>query len=385
MGRTFDRLQLLQIDSVNVLARAHYLPMFSRLGNYDVGILHRFSGSAPRRMVEYWAHEASYIRPDLFADLKVWQKRRWIGDHGLDPLLRQDLEKRILEELAAARPLTARQIADRIGHREAKSTVNWGWNWNAVKRVLEALFERGAVSAAGRNAQFERLYALTAKVMPKTAGRQPAVDKDESMVRLMDAAARAHGIGTVRCFADYFRVPRRPAEEAVRRLVSDGRLEEVSVEGWQGTHYLHTAAARPRRAAGQALLGPFDSLVFERERLERLFGFRYRIEIYTPAHQRQYGYYVLPFLLHEQLCARVDLKAHRAAGFLEVRGAFREPEAPEDTAVALASELVLMAQWLELSEVQVADRGDLAPELSRALAQRARPAPAPGTKAPAGT
>ncbi|WP_262105493.1 winged helix-turn-helix domain-containing protein [Arthrobacter sp. Marseille-P9274] len=370
VGRTFDRLQLLQIDSVNVLTRAHYLPLFSRLGNYDVGILQRFSGRAPRRMVEYWAHEASYIRPALFADLKVWQKRRWIGSHGLDADVRRDLEERILRALAGSRPLTAREVASRIGHQEDKDAANWGWNWNAVKRVLEVLFEQGDISAAGRNAQFERLYAPTAKVMPKDAGADGPVDKDEAMVRLMDAAARAHGVGTARCLADYFRVPVRAAQDAIRVLVAEGRLEEVSVEGWPGAHYLHPAAARPRQANGRALLGPFDSLVFERERLEKLFGFRYRIEIYTPAEKRQYGYYVLPFLLREQLCARVDLKAHRAAGYLEVRSAFSEAGAPPDTSEELAAELALMGRWLGLGGVQVADRGNLAPALALSVARQ---------------
>jgi uncharacterized protein YcaQ len=383
VGRTFDRLQLLQIDSVNVLTRAHYLPLFSRLGNYDVEILHRFAGKAPRRMVEYWAHEASYIRPDHFNDLRVWQKRKWVGASAMDPDTRDDLSERIMQALASSRPLSARAVAERIGHAETRSTAQWGWNWNAAKRVLEDLFERGDVSAAGRNAQFERLYALTGQVMPKGVDPSERPEKDDAMVRLIDAAATAHGIGTLKCFADYFRIPVQPAAAALQQLLAEGRVEEVAVDGWQGPHYLHTEALRPRAARGRALLGPFDSLVFERRRLERLFHFHYRIEIYTPAAQRRYGYYVLPFLLRESLCARVDLKADRSAGLLLVKGAFGEADAPADTAVELAAELELMSRWLGLDGVRVEDRGDLAGPLKILLSgQRRRSLVRPaGTKA----
>jgi uncharacterized protein len=370
VGRTFARLQLLQIDSVNVLARAHYLPFFSRLGPYDAGIADRLAGRAPRRMVEYWAHEASYVRPEHFADLRVWQRRQWVGAAGVDPALRQDLTERILQTLASSRPLTARAVAERIGHEEKIAKVDWGWNWNAAKRVLEDLFEQGVVSAAGRTAQFERLYAPTAKVLP--AGFDPLhrPDRDEAMLRLVEAAAAAHGIGSARCLADYFRVPVKEAARAAEVLAGQGLLEEVEVAGWPGQLYLHPSAARPRKATGRALLSPFDSLVFERRRLQRLFGFHYRIEIYTPAHKRRFGYYVLPFLLGERICARVDLKADRAAGLLLVRGSFAEPQAPAETAVELAQELELLAQWLGLDAIAVHDRGDLAPELAGVLGER---------------
>ncbi len=380
VGRTFDRIRLLQIDSVNVLVRSHYLPFFSRLGGYDVDILHRLAGKAPRRMMEYWAHEASYIKPGDFADLRQWQRRRWVGASGMDPDLVQDLTARILDALASSRGLTARAVADRIGHEETKTKTDWGWNWNAVKRVLETLFEQGLVSAAARTPQFERLYTLTERVLPAPhdAGDRP--HPEEAMLRLIEAAARAHGIGTLNCFADYFRVPRRAAAGAVRALEADGRLERVEVDGWTGEVFLHAEAARPRRAAGRALLSPFDSLVFERQRVERLFDFRYRIEIYTPAAKRTYGYYVLPFLLGDRLCARVDLKADRSAGRLVVRSAHSEEDAPAGTAAELAAELAAMAGWLELDSVVVEDRGDLAAGLAREVAKRAQ-----GTKTVAGT
>lgn len=373
VGRTFARLRLLQIDSVNVLVRSHYLPFFSRLGPYDTGIVDRLAGRAPRRMVEYWAHEACYVEPEHFADLRVWQRRNWVGAAGLDPVLRRDLEERILQVLASSRPLTARAVAGRIGHEEEVSRLEWGWNWNAVKRVLEDLFEQGVVSAAGRTAQFERLYAPTPKVLPPGLDPLRLPDREEAMLRLVEAAAAAHGIASARCLADYFRVPVKAAAQAAAVLVGQGALEEVEVQGWPGPRYLHPAAARPRRAGARALLSPFDSLVFERRRLQQLFGFHYRIEIYTPAARRRYGYYVLPFLLGETVCARVDLKADRAAGLLLVRGAYAEPLAPAGTAVELARELELLARWLGLGGVTVQDRGGLAPALAGALGERLQP------------
>ncbi|TJY71271.1 winged helix-turn-helix domain-containing protein [Arthrobacter sp. CAU 1506] len=372
VGRTFDRIRLLQIDSVNVLVRSHYLPFFSRLGGYDVDILHRLAGKAPRRMIEYWAHEASYIKPEDFADLRQWQRRHWVGAAGMDPDVVQDLTARILAALASSRGLTARAVADRIGHEETRSTTDWGWNWNAVKRVLEALFEEGLVSAAARTPQFERLYTLTEKVLPAPYEATHRPHPEEAMLRLIEAAARAHGIGTVKCFADYYRVPARAAAGAVQALEADGTLERVQVDGWKADVYLHGDAARPRRVAGRALLSPFDSMVFERQRVEQLFGFRYRIEIYTPAEKRTYGYYVLPFLLGDRLCARVDLKADRSTGRLVVRSAHSEADAPAETAAELAAELAAMAGWLKLDTVAVEDSGDLAAGLGREVARRAR-------------
>ncbi len=371
VGRTFARLQLVQIDSVNVLSRSHFLPFFSRLGNYDRSILQRMSGSHPRRMMEYWAHEASFIRPELFPDLVLWQKRTWVGASALEPGLREAVARKILEVLATGKPLTAGEVTVKIGHVEDRRNENWGWNWNAVKRVLEDLFQDGLISAASRTEQFERRYALTERVLPD---RQALVldrqDPAEAMQRLIDAAALAHGIGTLRCFADYFRIPVKAAAAAVDHLVSIGRLEPVSVAGWNRKVYLHAEARLPRRAAGRALLSPFDSLVFERRRLEELFGFHYRIEIYTPEPRRRFGYYVLPFLLGETLVARVDLKADRAAGKLLVRSAYGEPDAPPGTAVELADELELMAEWLGLGDVVVSPVGDLAGPLTAALRGR---------------
>jgi uncharacterized protein YcaQ len=373
VGRTFARLQLVQIDSVNVLSRSHYLPFFSRLGNYDRAILQRMAGTHPRRMMEYWAHEASFIRPDHFQDLVLWQSRKWVGAHAMDPELRSGVAERVLEALAAGRPMTAAELTARLGHVEDRTQDNWGWNWNAVKRVLEHLFEAGLISAASRTESFERRYTLTAKVLPARpdadataapdAGQEPAA----ALVRLIDAAALAHGIGTLRCFADYFRTPMRASAIAVEHLVDAGRLRPVTVTGWNKPVYRHVEAKLPRTATGRALLSPFDSLVFERRRLEDLFGFHYRIEIYTPEPKRRFGYYVLPFLLRDGIVARVDLKADRANGLLLARAAHAEPGAPADTAVELAAELQLMAEWLELDRIVVSPKGDLAPSLADAV------------------
>lgn len=366
-GRTLARLHLVQIDSVNVLARSHYLPFFSRLGNYDRGILERMSGTHPRRMIEYWAHEASYIRPDHFHDLVQWQSRKWVGAHAMDPELRAGVASRVLAVLAAGKPMTAAELTARLGHVEDRQQDNWGWNWNAVKRVLEHLFEKGLISAASRTDSFERRYTLTAKVMPRGSARVAGPDAAAAMDRLVDAAAQAHGIGTVRCFADYFRTPLRAAAVSVEHLVASGRLRPVTVAGWDKPLYRHVESKLPRAATGRALLSPFDSLVFERRRLEALFGFHYRIEIYTPEPKRRFGYYVLPFLLRDGIVARIDLKADRAAGVLLARAAHAERGAPADTAVELAAELHLMAEWLELDRVVVCPAGDLAPALADAV------------------
>ncbi len=372
VGRTFARLHLVQIDSVNVVSRSHFLPFFSRLGNYDRAILARMAGTHPRRMMEYWAHEASFIRPDHFYDLVQWQSRKWVGAHSMDPELRNGVAAKVLETLAAGKPMTAAELTARLGHVEDQQRENWGWNWNAIKRVLEHLFEEGLVTASSRTESFERRYTLTSKVLAGPGGEAPAPEPDAAaaMDRLIDAAAQAHGIGTVRCFADYFRTPQKAAAVAVRNLVDNGRLEPVTVAGWNRPVFRHAEAKLPRSANGRALLSPFDSLVFERRRLEELFGFHYRIEIYTPEPKRRYGYYVLPFLLRDAIVARVDLKADRAGGRLLARAAHAEAGAPGDTAVELAAELQLMAEWLGLDGVVVSPTGNLAPALAEAVAAR---------------
>ena len=367
VGRTFARLQLLQIDSMNVLARSHYLPLFSRLGPYDEAVLDRMGQAAPRTMIEYWAHEASYVRPELFSDLRAWQRRTWPTAAGLDPVVVDGLTDRILALLATGPGRTARELSQLLGHEEEAGRSHWGWNWNAVKRVLEHLFADGRVAAAGRTRQFERLYALTEHVHPQGAAALEPADPREALARLTLEAARAAGIATAGGLADYFRLPVRQVAAAAGALVRDGALEQVRVPGWTEGAFLDPEAVRPRRAAGRALLSPFDSMVFERRRLEELFGFRYRLEVYTPAPARTYGYYVLPFLLGDQFVARVDLKADRQQKLLLVQAAHAEPGAPSHTAAELSRELSLLAGWLGLEGVMVRPAGNLADPLKLAV------------------
>lgn len=342
-----QRLQVLQIDSVNVLVRSHYLPLFSRLGSYDPALLDSLSSSSPRKLVEYWAHEASIVPPELFPYLRVWQRRTWMGAGSVPAELRRHLEFSILELLGQGIPLPATKIQSLLGSDTSRPTDGWGWRWSAAKRVLEDLFARDDVGAAGRTAQFERLYAPMASVLPDPAAALLEVDRMEA-----------------RSVADYFRTPVRDTRAALEALVAAGSLEIVSVRGSSEPWYLHPAAALPRQARGRALLSPFDSLVFERDRLLKLFGVHYRIEIYTPVERRVHGYYVLPFLLRDTIAARVDLKADRAGRRLLVRASHLEDGAPADTVAELADELGLLAQWLGLDDVVVEPRGNLATTLA---------------------
>jgi uncharacterized protein YcaQ len=249
---------------------------------------------------------------------------------------------------------------------EARSKGGW-WGWSSAKAALEWLFLTGRITTATRRASFERVYDLTERVIPATILALPNPTEADAQRALLERAARAHGIGTGRDLADYFRLSPRDAAPRLVELAEEGTLRRVQVRGWREGAYLHRDAILPRRAEGRALLVPFDPLVWERSRAERLFGFRYRIEIYTPAEKRVHGYYVFPFLLRDALVARVDLKADRQSRALLVQAAHAEPEAPPDTADALASELRLMQHWLGLERVEVRRQGDLAGALVGAL------------------
>ena len=365
-GRVVDRVGLIQIDSVNVLQRAHYLPAFSRLGAYDVGLLDKLSHYAPRRLFEYWGHEASLIPVELHPHLR-WRMRRAHDDAwgGMRRIAqdRPELVAAVLDDLRARGPLTASQLAHLDAPRAPKGP--W-WDWSDVKRALEFLFWSGEITSARRR-RFERLYDVPERVIPAAILAQPTPSDDEAQRALLRVAARSLGVATEPDLRDYFRLPSAESKARIPELVENGDLLPVTVEGWKAPAYLAPGARVPRRVDARALVGPFDSLIWERPRVERVFGFRYRIEIYVPKEQRVHGYYVLPLLLGDALVARVDLKSDRAASALLVQAAHAEPGAPPETAEALGLELRRMAQWLGLDDVVVVGAGDLAPALAAAL------------------
>jgi uncharacterized protein YcaQ len=348
LGRTLGRIALHQIDSVNVLARAHYLPAFSRLGPYDRALLDRaaWGRKGERRLFEYWAHEASLLPLELHPLLRWRMERAARGEIGWRSLRTFANEKRdeaeaILARIRAEGPLAASDFD------HGKSRGGW-WEWGDTKRALEWLFWAGRITTATRRGSFERLYDLPERVIPPAILALPTPAPAEAQRRLIDLAARAHGIATAADLRDYFRLKPDESRGAIEALVEAGTLRPARVEGWSQPAFLHADARRPRRIEGQALLAPFDPLIWERARAERLFGFRYRIEIYTPAAKRRHGYYVLPFLMDEALVARVDLKADRQAGRLIARNLHLEPDAPSETRERLARELASMAGWLGL-------------------------------------
>ena len=348
LRRTIARLNLHQIDSVNVLARAHYLPAFSRLGPYDTTLLDRaaWGRKAERRLFEYWAHEASLLPLALHPFLRWRMAEADRGDKGWTSLRAFSRERRpeaeaVLARIRAQGPMAASDF------EQGKSRSGW-WEWGETKQALEWLFWAGHIATATRRGSFERVYDLTERVIPKGILALPTPDPDEARRHLIALSARALGIATETDLRDYFRLKPGEARRAIETLVEDGTLLPVQVKSWRHPAYLHAEARRPRRIGTQALLAPFDPLIWERARTERLFDFRYRIEIYTPAEKRVHGYYVLPFLMDEALVARVDLKADRQAGRLIARKVTLEPNAPPETSGRLAEELKAMAAWLGL-------------------------------------
>ena len=349
LRRVLKRVGLLQIDSVNVLERAHYLPAFSRLGPYPRDLLDRASQRAPRRLFEYWGHEASLLPVDLHPLLR-WRMERAAGDAwgGMRRIQRDrpELVARVLEQVAERGPVAASELAE----SEPRRSGPW-WDWSDAKRAVEWLFWSGQVSAARRR-RFERLYDLPERVLPPavlTASTPPVAEAQRELVRV---AASALGVAAERDLRDYFRLPAADAKARVAELVEAGELMPVAVEGWARTRaYLAAGARIPRAIDARALVGPFDSLIWERSRVRRLFGFDYRLEIYVPKPKRRHGYYVLPFLLGDRLVARVDLKADRAASALRAQQVHLEEDAPAETIAELTAELETMAAWLGLDRV----------------------------------
>ena len=364
LSREIDRLGLLQVDSVSVVVRAHYMPLFSRLGAYPRELLDTAAWGKPRSLFEYWAHEASLL-PLRLQPLLRWRMARaeqfegtytGLAAFGRD---RAGYVRGVLAEITARGPTVASDLEG------PKGAGGW-WGWSDAKMALEWLFWAGLITVKTRRG-FERVFDLPERVHPAAVLNAPTPEPADAHRELLRIAARAHGVATANDLRDYFRLSPADAKPRIAELVEAGELVPVQVEGWTQPAYLDPAARRPRRVEARALLAPFDPLVWERSRTERLFGFRYRLEIYTPAHKRTHGYYVLPFLLGDRLVGRVDLKGDRAAGVLRALAAHAEPGAPAQTAEALAAELGVMAGWLGLERVEVGGAGELAPGLRDAL------------------
>jgi uncharacterized protein YcaQ len=370
LRRLISRIQVLQLDSVSVAVRAHYAPIFSRLGQYDRDVLDRaawsHSARSPRLLVEYWAHEAALMAVDDWPLLR-WRMREYTHGRWGTEIVKKNakLADDIVAAVAELGPSTAGQIEAHLESEPRGRKGPW-WDRSDTKWVAEALFAAGVLTTATR-AGFARHYDLTENVLPPDVVARE-VDDDEAVRELTLRAAGALGVGTEADIRDYFRLSPQRAKPAIAKLVADGELEPVEVDGWTAPAYLRAGQIVPRRDRGTALLCPFDPLIFFRPRVERVFDFMYRIEIYVPASKRQFGYYVWPFMLNGRLVGRVDLKAERTRDALHVVGAFTEPG--QDTsrvADALAAELRTMALWLGLAQVTVGERGDLTRQLSRSL------------------
>lgn len=364
--KTADRLGVIQIDSVNVVTRTHYVPAFSRLGDYPREVLEAEAWGKKRSMFEYWGHEASLLPMDLQPFFR-WRMARAERGETWGGLARFGRERRdyidnILAEIEQRGPVTGGDFA--TGPR---GQPGW-WSWSDGKRALEWLFWAGYLTTHTRRG-FERVYDLTERSLPAAVVNASTPDEDAAIRELVRRSARAMGVATEADLRDYFRLPLEHARRAVRELVEAGELTPVKVQGWAKPGYLAPDVRAPRRVEAHALLSPFDNLIWFRERTERLFDVRIRLEIYTPAEKRMHGYYVLPFLQGEAITARVDLKADRQNRVLLVKASHSEPCARPDTVEALATELKRMAGWLGLERVEAVRKGDLAAPLSEALAK----------------
>jgi uncharacterized protein YcaQ len=357
-----ESLGVVQIDSVNVLVRSHYLPAFSRIGAYDRAALDKLGHRGPRALFEYWGHEASLL-PVALHPLFRWRMAR-ATEHAWGRMRRiAKKQPSLLDDILALVREKGPLTASDVGLGEAKKRKGW-WEWSEAKTAIEFLFWSGQVTSAARRG-FERLYDLPERVIPAAILARATPPEDEAHRELVEIAARAMGVATEADLRDYYRLPVAGARKAVADLVEDGALVPVTVEGWKKPAYLHRKA-KAHAFAGAALLSPFDNLIWFRDRTERLFGMRYRIEIYTPEPKRVHGYYVLPVLVGDALVGRVDLKADRAASVLRVQAAHAEPRVQKTKAAkAVAGCLSQMASWLGLERVEVMPKGDLAAALAK--------------------
>ena len=370
LQRVVRQLGVVQLDSVNVFARSHYLPFFSRLGPYSRATLDSLTahteGKVSRGMFEYWGHMASLMLVELEPLLRFRMARAVDEAWGGMRSVAQDQPELLASVLELVRTQGPIRSGD-TGIPRPVRTPGQMWNWHEGKRALEYLFWAGLVTSE-RRVNFERRYDLRERVLPAQVLATPTPEPEDAQRELVRISARALGVATEPDLGDYFRLTRTESKARVGELVDSGELEPVTVDGWNAPAYLWPDARRPRAMHARALLSPFDSLIWFRERTLRLFDFHYRIEIYTPEASRVHGYYVLPFLLGDRLVARVDLKSDRQSGVLRVRGAFAEPEVDKTLVAAeLAHELHLVASWLELDGPAVELNGDLAPDLLRAV------------------
>jgi uncharacterized protein YcaQ len=369
VGVAIRKLGVVQIDSVNVLVRSHYLPLFTRFGPYPRELLDRAAYDGHRRVLfEYWGHEASLLPIESYPLFQWRMERARRGEGTWGRLKRyasehQTLVAVALDQIRARGPLGASEL-----EASGKSSGGW-WGWSQGKEIMEWLFWSGQVTTAARR-NFERLYDLVDRALPAQIVALPTPSKEAAQRELMMQSARAMGVATLRDLRDYFRLPALDAAARLRELTEAGELVPVAIEGWKQPAYLYPKARVPRSMSVAALLSPFDSLIWERQRTERLFDFAYRLEIYTPAHKRQHGYYVLPFVLGDRIVARVDLKSERKSSRLQVRGGSVEANVDVRTVVEpLNRELTALASWLGLERVQVTSRrGDLMKCLKRGLA-----------------
>ncbi len=361
----FKRLHLLQIDSVNVLTRSHYLPLFSRLGNYDrVALDQRTLMPGKRVAFECWAHEASLVRLELHP-LMRWRMNRALKGDGIYRAMRNFARdekaylKNLLKFVGAHGPTAQSDLPD-----QTKGEGGW-WGWSKGKLALETLFAQGQLTTAKRD-KFERFYDLPERVIPAAILNLPTPSERDAMLQLMDLSGQALGIGSAFDLRDYFRLPVVDAKRALDDAVESGILQPIHVETWKPPAFLHRDAKIPRKLDSSALVSPFDPICWDRDRAERLFQFHYRIEIYTPQPKRKFGYYVLPFLMGESFAGRVCLKADREAGVLRVNASYHETFVDVDeVARRLGVELKHMAAWLGLGQVEIVSKGNLAKALAR--------------------